>query len=49
MKMEYQKSQYLQFCIQLFIDIWEIIQYLQANPYLLKTKNIDSIIFTIIK
>ena len=49
MRMEYQKYQYLQFCIQLFIDIWEIIQYLQANPYLFKTKNIDSIIFTIIK
>ena len=49
MEMEYQKYQCLNFCIQLFIDIWEIIQYLQVNPYLLKTRNIDSLIFTIIK
>ena len=29
----------MQFCIQLHIDIWEIILYLQANPYQLKTEN----------
>ena len=34
----------MQFCIQLNIDIWEIILYLQANPYRLKTKNINSLI-----
>ena len=51
MKMQYQKYQKMQFCIQLYIDIWEIILYLQANPYRLKTKNINSLIFisTIIK
>ena len=27
---QYQK---IQFCIQLYIDIWKIIPYLQANPY----------------
>ena len=41
----------MQFCIQWYIDIWGIILYLQANPYRLKTKNINSLIFisTIIK
>ena len=41
----------MQFCIQLYINILEIIPYLQANPYRLKTKNITSLIFisTIIK
>ena len=33
------------FCVQLYIDIWKIILYLQANPYWLKTKNINSLIF----
>ena len=33
MKMQYQKYQKMQFYIQLYIDIWEIILYLQANPY----------------
>ena len=33
MKMQYQKYQKMQFCIQSYIDIWEIILYLQANPY----------------
>ena len=49
--MQYQKYQKIQFCIQLYIDICEIILYLQANPYRLKTKNINSLIFisTIIK
>ena len=44
MKMQYQKYRKMQFCIQLNIDIWEIILYLQANPYRLKTKNINSLI-----
>ena len=35
----------MQFCIQLYIDTWEIILHLQANPYWLKTKNINSLIF----
>ena len=41
----------MQFCIQLNIDIWEITLYLQANPYGLKTKNINSFTFisTIVK
>ena len=26
------------------VDIWEIILYLQANPYRLKNKNINSLI-----
>ena len=41
----------IQFFIQLYIDIWKINLYLQANPYRLKTKNINSLIFvsTIIK
>ena len=49
--MQYQNYRKIQFCIQLYIDIWEIILYLQANPYLLKNKNINSLIFisTIIK
>ena len=46
MKMQYQKYRKMQFCIQLNIDIWEIILYLQANPYQRKTKNINSLIFT---
>ena len=45
MKMQYQKYRKMQFCIQLNIDIWEIILYLQANPYRLKTKNINSLTF----
>ena len=51
MKIQHQKYQKMQFCIQLYIDIWEIILYVQANPYRLKTKNINSVIFisTIIK
>ena len=41
----------IQFFIQLYIDIWKINLYLEANPYRLKTKNINSLIFvsTIIK
>ena len=41
----------MEFCIQLYIDIWQVIPYLQANPFWLKTKNIKSLIFvsTIIK
>ena len=31
--------------MQLYIDIWEIIQYLQANPCRFRTKNINSLIF----
>ena len=42
--MQYQKYQEMQFCIQLHYDNWEIILYLQVNPYRLKTKNINSII-----
>ena len=34
----------MQFCIQLYIDIWEIILYLQDNPYRFKTKKIKSLI-----
>ena len=51
MKMQYQKCQEIKFLIQLHIDIWEIVQYLQATPYRLKTKSINSFIFmsTIIK
>ena len=45
MKMQYQKYQETQFCIQLYIDILEITLFLQANPYGLKTKNINSLIF----
>ena len=37
--------QKMQFCIQLYSEIWGIILYLQANPYRLKTKNINSLIF----
>ena len=36
----------MQFYIILYIDIWEIILYLQANPNRLKTKNINSLVFT---
>ena len=41
----------MQFCIQLHIDFREIVLYLQVNPYTLKTKYINSLIFvsTIIK
>ena len=35
----------MQFCIQLYIVISRIIPYLQANPYGLITKNINSLIF----
>ena len=35
----------MQFCIQSYVDIGEIIPYLQANPNWLKTKNINSSIF----
>ena len=45
MKIQYQKYEKMQFCIHLHIDVREIILYLQANPYQLKTKNINSIIF----
>ena len=31
--MQYQKYQKMQLCIELYIDIWKIILYLQANPY----------------
>ena len=44
MKMQYQKYQKMQFGIQSYIDIRGIILYLEANPYQLKTKNINSII-----
>ena len=44
MKMQYQKYQKMQFFIQLYIDIWKIILYLQANPYRLKTKNTNCFI-----
>ena len=51
MKIQYQKYLKLQFCIQLNNYVWETIIYLQANPYRLKTKIINSLIFicTIIK
>ena len=39
------KYQKMQFCIQLYLDIWEIILYLQANPHRPKTKNINILIF----
>ena len=41
----------MQFCIQLYIDIWRIISYLSINLYRIKTKLINSLIFrsTIIK
>ena len=45
MKMQYQKYQKMLFRTQLYIDIWEIILYLQANPYRLKTKNINNLNF----
>ena len=35
----------MQLCVQLFIDNWKLIPYLQANPYWLKTKNINSLVF----
>ena len=43
--MQYQKYQKMQFRIQLCIHIQLIIPYLQANPYQLKTKNINNLIF----
>ena len=47
MKMQYQKyRKKKQFCIQLDIDAWENFLHLQPNPYRLKTKNINSLIFT---
>ena len=51
MKMQYQKYQKIQFCIQLHIDIWKTILYIQTYQYRLKNKNIISLIFasTIIK
>ena len=41
----------MKLCVQLYTDIGEIIPYLKANPYWLKTKNINNLIFigTIIK
>ena len=33
MKMQYQRYRKMQFCIQLYNDIWEIILYLEGNPY----------------
>ena len=47
MKTQCQKYQKMKFCIQLYIDVCEIILYLQANPYGLKTKNVQSLIFII--
>ena len=41
MKIQYQKYRKMQFCIQLDIDIWEVILYLPANRYGLKTRNIN--------
>ena len=35
----------MQLCIELYIDIWKIIPYLQVNPYWLKSKNINNLIF----
>ena len=51
MKIQSQKYRKMQFRIQLYIGIWKIIQYLQANPYRIKTDNINSLVFisTIIK
>ena len=37
----------MQFCIQLYIDIWKIIPDLQTNISRLKTKNLNSVIFNI--
>ena len=42
MKMQYQKYWKIEFCIQLYIDVWEITLYLQAYR---PTKNINSLIF----
>ena len=44
MKTQYQKYHKMQFCIQLYIDIWEIFLYLQDYLYRLKTKNINSLV-----
>ena len=38
MKMQYQIHQKIKFCIQLYIDIWENILYLQAYPNGLKPR-----------
>ena len=35
MKIQYQRYRKMQFYIQLRIDIWEIVPYLQANPYVI--------------
>ena len=42
MKMQYQKYWQIEFCMQLYIDVWEITLYLQAYR---PTKNINSLIF----
>ena len=42
MKMQYQKYWKIEFCMQLYIDVWEITLYLQAYR---PTKNINSLIF----
>ena len=49
--MQYYKSWKMQFCVQLHVRLGEINLHLQANPYQLKTKNINSLVFisTIIK
>ena len=49
MKMQYQKYRKMQLCIQLNIDIWEIILDLLANPYQLKTKNINPLLRNVVK
>ena len=35
----------MQFCVQLYIDTWKIISYLQATPCWIKTKTINSLAF----
>ena len=42
MKMQYQKYWKIEFCTQLYMDVWEITLYLQAYR---PTKNINSLIF----
>ena len=42
MKIQYLKYQKMKFRIQLYIDTWEIIIYLQANPYRIKTEDLRS-------
>ena len=39
---QYQK---IQFCFQLYTDIWEIISYSQTNPYRTKARDINNSIF----